>query len=660
MRHVSFYVIILTLVFWAPAASEEVWTPKDMMLERALGGIAVSLDGRWVAYTVREAIMEPEKSEYLTHIWVARTDGSRNFQLTQGEKSCGSPAWSPDGEWIAFLTDRSGKNNIWLIRLNGGEARRLTDVETGVGSYKWSPDGGRIAFLMSDPESEEEKEAKKAKRDPRIIGKHIKFTHIYTVPTSLGEDFPEPKKITEGNLVVDSFDWSPDGRTFVFARQPLPGLNYVFDTDISLVGSTGGEIKTIVKQAGIDREPRFSPDGKWIAFQSARGSINWAFHGYVALVSVEGGDIKYLPPSYDLNPSLIRWRSDGKGLFFNEPFNTAFRLYYLPIDGGPPEAILSPGDGTPGFGTDVSAAGDVFAYVYEDMDKPPELYVQLSDQEPVKVSDANGHLPDLQYADSEVISWKGEGGAVIEGILTYPLSYERGKSYPLLLVIHGGPMGYFLRDHTARPYLYPIQAFAAKGFAVLRPNPRGSGAYGLPFREAIVRDWGGIDYRDLMAGVDYLIKAGIADSERLGVMGWSYGGYMTSWIISQTNRFKAASVGAGLPDLVSFSNTTDVVDFIPAFFEAEVFENDAIYRERSGLFNIEGARTPTLIQHGERDFRVPPGQAWELYWALKRQGTETELVLYPRTPHGPNEPKLRLDVAEHNLRWFCERVPVEK
>jgi dipeptidyl aminopeptidase/acylaminoacyl peptidase len=642
------------------AAQEDVWTPEKAMQERTVNQIAVSPDGMRIACCVREAVMEPERSEYLIHIWVASTDGSRNYQLTRGDKSCSSPAWSPDGKRLAFLSERSGKNNIWLIRPDFGEATRLTDVETGVELFRWSPDGNRIAFTMTDSESEEEKAAKKAKRDPNAVGKNIKFTHIYVATVENDDGFPSPAKVTKGKLVVNSLDWSPDGKRIAFAHQPLPGLNYMFDSDISVVGAEGGEIKPLVRQPGIDTQPRFSPDGTVIAFQSARGQINWAFHGYIALVPAAGGAVKYMPPSHDLDPTIIGWKGDGSGVYFSEAYRTSIRAYFTPADGGTITPALSFEKGCVGSNIDVSPDGTVIAYSYETMDTAPELYARRGAEEPIRLTKINAELPKPPHARSEVISWKSIDGNEIEGILTYPLDYKEGARYPLLLVIHGGPMGYFQQTYTAEPDLYPVQAFAAKGFAVLRPNPRGSGAYGLDFRTAIVRDWGGVDYNDLMAGVNHLVNTGLADRERLGVMGWSYGGYMTSWIISQTDRFKAASVGAGLPDLFSFTNTTDVVDFLPAFFEAETFENDAIYRERSALFNIFGATTPTLIQHGERDYRVPPGQAWELYWALKRQGTETELVLYPRTPHVPLEPKLLLDIAEHNLRWFCEKVLPKK
>ena len=223
-----------------------------------------------------------------------------------------------------------------------------------------------------------------------------------------------------------------------------------------------------------------------------------------------------------------------------------------------------------------------------------------------------------------------------------------------MLSVHGGPAGTFTRTFTVGYTYYPLQALQAKGFFVLRPNPHGSSGYGWKFRFANISDWGGGDYKDLMAGVDYLIDKGMADAERLGVMGWSYGGYMTSWIITQTDRFKAAAVGAGVINLFSFTGTTDILSFIPSYFEGEVWERNNIYRERSAVHNIANAVTPTLILHGENDARVPLSQGYELYHALKRKGVDVKMVVYPRTPHGPREPKLLLDVMNHHLEFFVE------
>jgi dipeptidyl aminopeptidase/acylaminoacyl peptidase len=259
----------------------------------------------------------------------------------------------------------------------------------------------------------------------------------------------------------------------------------------------------------------------------------------------------------------------------------------------------------------------------------------------------------MKHAESEVISWKSKDGKYnIEGLLTYPKDYKKGRRYPLILNIHGGPASSFIQAYTGASSVFPVQAWAEQGYVTLRPNPRGSGGYGGDFRLANHADWGFGDYEDIMAGVDDLIAKNIVHPDSLCVTGLSYGGYMTSWIITKTNRFKAAAVDAGVTDLISFTTTTDIPDFIPQYFGCEMWEKPDVYMKHSAMFQIKNAKTPTLVLHGEVDTRVPTSQGQELYGALKRLGVTTELVLYPRTQHGVSEPKFMLDYAVRTLDWF--------
>jgi dipeptidyl aminopeptidase/acylaminoacyl peptidase len=293
-----------------------------------------------------------------------------------------------------------------------------------------------------------------------------------------------------------------------------------------------------------------------------------------------------------------------------------------------------------------------FGFVSQSMSSPPEAFVSAtSSVTPVQVSRVQTvTMPPL--GQSEVVRWTSDNGTTVEGIISYPVEYREGERVPLLVVIHGGPTGVFTQSFISSAGAYPLAAFTERGYAVLRANPRGSSGYGKEFRYANYGDWGGGDYRDIMTGVDAMIDRGIADPDRMGVMGWSYGGYMTSWVITQTDRFKAASVGAGLPNLMSFSGTADVPDFIPDYFGGEFWEVPEAWQSHSALFNIQGVTTPTLIQHGEEDRRVPISQAYELRNALSRQDIPVTMVVYPRQPHGIQEPKLQLDAMHRNLNWF--------
>lgn len=319
------------------------------------------------------------------------------------------------------------------------------------------------------------------------------------------------------------------------------------------------------------------------------------------------------------------------------------------------------------------SAGGVFLNVtrtdvgfgWETLAKPPEAFVAKAPRrfvasvdtfEPVQVSHVQRDVPDAPPDRTEVIHWNSKDGQEIEGLLTYPVGYEKGKKYPLLLVIHGGPMGAFMQSFDGAATYYPVAAFASRGYAVLRANPRGSAGYGKKFRYANYGDWGGGDFQDLMSGVDYVIDQGVADPDRLGVMGWSYGGYMTSWTITQTHRFKAASVGGGVTNLMTFNGTADIPSFLPDYLGGEFWDKPEIYQERSPMFHIKGVNTPTLITHGEIDERVPLSQDEELYSALKRLGCTTKMVIYPRTHHGIEEPRLMLDCMDRNLEWFDRYV----
>jgi dipeptidyl aminopeptidase/acylaminoacyl peptidase len=303
-------------------------------------------------------------------------------------------------------------------------------------------------------------------------------------------------------------------------------------------------------------------------------------------------------------------------------------------------------------GPGVNSAGTHLGFVSEAPDRPPEAWVtELSSFEPVQVSRVQSGTR-TPVGQTDVIRWNAPDGEEVEGLLTYPEGYSPDRPVPLLVIVHGGPTGVFTQSYLGTAYQYPTAVFASEGYAVLRPNPRGSSGYGREFRYANYEDWGGGDYEDILAGVDAVIEMGVADPDRLGVMGWSYGGYMTSWIVTQTNRFRAASIGAALPNLISFSGTSDVPGFIPDYFGGEYWEIPERWQAHSPLHHVGGTTTPSLIQHGEEDVRVPVGQAYEFHNALVRQGVESKLVVYPRQPHGIREPKLLLDAMTRNLEWF--------
>jgi dipeptidyl aminopeptidase/acylaminoacyl peptidase len=651
-------LMLLSSVLVFAQGSPMGWTPEVMIKFKRVGGTAVSPDGKWIAYTVSTPLLDGEKSEFLTHIWVASDDGKTNMQYTRGDKSCSNPAFSPDGKSIAFLSSRgaSGKNQVWCMELSGGEAEEITDAKSGVGSFRWAPDSRRIAYTMSDPVTEKEEKAKKEKRDMIVEDTNIKFSHLYTVALRLNaKGKRDVHRLTSGAFDVTTFDWSPDASTIVFAHQATPSADDWLTADISSVSSDSGMVKSLIKSKGADDSPVYSPDGKWIAYASTHGDMSWASVQDLYIIPAGGGEPKKMAETPDRDFGIIAWSSDSKFVFLNETDHTVGRVFAVPIDGGSVAAITT-GDGTYS-GVSVSTNGSAMAFIHQKFEVAPEVFVMsLKNRESTQLTNIHVDFPKLPMGRTEVIQWKSKDGRLIEGLLTYPVDYVKGQKYPLILNIHGGPTGVFTQSFTAAGSVYPLQAFAQQGYAILRPNPRGSGGYGAEFRRANIDDWGFGDYDDDQTGVDKVIAMGIAHPDSLVVCGWSYGGFMTSFTVTRTKRFKAASVGAGVTDLVSFTGTADIPSFLPSYFKGEYWDRMQTYVKHSAIFNIKGVTTPTQVIHGQSDVRVPTSQGYEFYRALQRQGCKTEMIVYPRTPHGPREPKFIQDIGERMLAWFNKNL----
>ena len=632
------------------------WTPEEMMKVKSIGSVLVSPDGKRAVFTVIEPVMTEDKSEFTTQVWMAKADGSEAFPFTSGDKSSTNPQWSPDVHLIAFTSSRTGKNNIWLIRTDGGEAEQLTDVKSGVETLAWSPDGRWIAFTMSDPPSEQEEKDQKARNDARVVGENIKLTHLWVIPVEKdAEGKREARRLTKADFNVADWDWSPDGKTIIFSHVPTPGADDWTRSDISTVDVGSAELKPFASTGAAEASPMYSPDGRWVAFRASDNPPTWGFMGWIFIAPSAGGPAKRLAPTYDEQPEVLGWSADGKWVYFTETRGTTTSIGALPVDGGAAK-VLNPGERAV-FDANLNSTRTAFGLSRQSWDRAPEAFVASADAwSPVQVSQVNSEAPQHPLGKTEVIRWKAPDKREIEGLLTYPVGYTPGRRLPLLLIVHGGPTGVFVQSYIANRSQYPIAAFSARGWAVLRSNIRGSSGYGSEFRYANYKDWGGMDYRDLMAGVDEVIRLGVADPDRLGVMGWSYGGYMTSWIITQTRRFKAASIGAPVTNLMSFTGTTDISGFIPDYLGAEFWDDLSSYIKHSAMFNIKGVTTPALIQQGEQDVRVPIGQGYELYNALKRQGTKVKMVAYPRQPHGLREPRLILDAGRRNIEWFDEHL----
>ena len=656
----SVLIILFTGLLSVGFAQDTIWTPDFHMKFKSIQSTSISDDGKYVAYVVRTPVMEGEKSEYLSQIWVAATDGTFNEQYTQGEKSSYAPQFSPDGRSIAFLSSRSKKPQIFMMRLMGGEPIMITDEKNGVQNFKWAPDGKRVIFSQTDPLTEQEEKDKKEKRDVILVDKNYKYTHLYSVDVI--SDDHKVKRLTSGNRNIGAFDISPDGKSVVFSYQYAPTINSGFiETDIAMVPSDSGEVTELVTRKGTDSNPKFSPDGKFIAFQTSNGNPEPIGLADISLLDLQRKRISPLPLTPDRSANLIGWNKEDGKLLFGETYNTSSVAMGMDLKGGsakienepviPKKALLHDANGVGG-AYSVSNNG-IMTYRFESMDKPQEVFVKdLKTGELKQISHVNDGIEIEKLAKTELIKWKSKDGLDVEGLLTYPIGYEKGKKYPIILNVHGGPAGAYTQGFTGRPSIYMIQYFAEQGYAILRPNPRGSTGYGKEFRYANFMDWGFGDFDDLVTGVDEVIKRGIGDSNNQFLMGWSYGGYMTSFAVTKTDRFNAASMGAGLPNLVSMVSTTDIPDYLVGHLGDEFWNDYETYEKHSAIYQIKNVKTPTQVIHGQNDLRVPFTQGQEFYVALKRLGIDTEMIVYPRTPHGPREPKFLMDVSPRILNWF--------
>ena len=650
---------LLSLSFFIISLSGQAlnWAPELSIQLKKISDLNISDKSNKISFVVREALIEGEKSEYLSQIWVANTDGSDLVQFTYDKKSNTHPRFSPNGKYLAFISKRSEKPQIWIMNIAGGGPWQFTHEKQGAGAFHWSPNSKTIAFLMKDPETDEEEKNKKEKRDVILVDKNFKYGHIYTKKFNSKSDTSKAERITNGNYDITNFDWNPNGKNIAFSHRPEPTFNSGFVSgDISIVNLSNKKVKSLVTWEGVDSSPSFSPDGKLIAFTSNGGNREVIGLNDIFVIKTNGGKPRKLSETPNRGRvGIINWSTDSRYVYIRDLDRTQSQLYKIGVQDKSIDALFD----AEGFVSSIAISNDEtkIIYVRQTVDKPSEVFSGLLRQIKTKrITDFNISLDLPAVTKTEILQWESKDGLEIEGLLTYPANYNKRKKYPLALIIHGGPAGSFPQTFTGNPGIYVVQYFTSKGYAVLRPNPRGSTGYGKDFRYANFKDWGFGDYEDIMSGVDKVIEMGVADQKRLAVMGWSYGGYMTSFVVTRTDRFKAASMGAGLPNLISMTSTTDISNYLVAHMGDEFWNDYKTYEKHSAIYRIKNVVTPTQILHGENDLRVPFTQGQEFYGALKRKGVSTEMVVYPRTPHGPREPKLLMDVSPRILTWLDKYI----
>jgi len=644
--------ILLTLPAAAAAQAKRAPTVDDLLALKSVGGVRLSPDGVWAAYTVTETDLNQDA--YVTQIWLLETASGRAFQLTRGDKSCSNPAWSPDGRWITFVSARlEAKSQIFAIPPDGGEAVVLTKSETGVNGYDWSPDGRRIAYVAADAAAQEAKDRKAALGDFEVVRREYSYSHLWTIEfeDALKEPQAGTRRTKGRDWTVGSFSWSPDGKLIAFGAAVNPDFVNAGTSDIYVLDVDGGAVRRIVAQPGPDTGPQWSPDGRTILFSSAMGRPGYfALNTRLALVPAEGGAVRSLTDAFDENPSFAAWTSDG--IYFSASQKTASHLFRLDPAGPKIERVTRP-DAFYGSAFSFSRDGRVFAFVAGSPTSLPEVFISGLPFAPRALTRMTDQAAPFLLGSREVVSWKSRDGTTIEGVLIKPAGFDPSRKHPLLCVIHGGPTG------VDRPLLlspdvrtYPADIWAGRDALILKVNYRGSAGYGETFRRLNYRNLGVGDAWDVLSGVEALVAKGWVDPARIGCMGWSQGGYISAFLTTSSDRFKAVSVGAGISNWATYYYNTDITTFTLNYLGFNPVDDPAIYAKTSPMTYIKQARTPTLIQHGELDRRVPIPNAYELRQGLEDRGVPVEMIVYKGYGHGITRPKSVRAVMQHNLAWF--------
>ena len=656
-------IIRLGLILGVLAASnvahaKRTITFEDLAKIHRISEPQVSPDGRWIAYV--QGTVDLEANKTARHIWLIPTEGGEPRQLTRGEGSDTRPRWCPHGRELAFISTRDGKSQVWVIPVNGGEARQLTSLSTEAEGVVWAKNSDNLLFTSkvfpdcADDECSAKRleERAKSKVKAQIIDELLfrhwdeyrdgRYTHLFLVSAQGGK----PRDLTPG-VAVDSPTWflgapdgyaiSPDGTEVCFTSNRTGRAAWSTNNDLYLVPAAGGEARNITKDnLGSDAAPQYSPDGRYIAYTSQ------ARDGYesdllrLRVYDRQTGQVKELTPGFDQWVDSFAWAPDSDTIYFTAPERGQEPVFQTRVSAPKVEKVL----GGSNSGLQVIPAGRGFVCTRSSLTQPAELYrLLLPNGVPMQVTHGNDALlAEFDLNPAESVTTRGALGAQIHSLLVKPPGFDPNKKYPGLILIHGGPQGAW---EDVWGYRWNAQMFAAHGYVVLMTNFHGSTGYGQKFVEQISGDWGGACYEDLLAATDYLESLPYVDKTRLGAAGASFGGYMINWIAGHTNRFKALVSHDGVYDNRSMYGETEELWFDEWEFKGPPWDRQAAeLREKSSPSNfVQNIQTPMLVVEGELDYRVPVGQAFQLFTALQRRGVPSRLLYFPDEGHWVNKPQ---------------------
>ena len=648
MRNLTLLIVFVLAV---PVAGQErrAMTTDDGLDMVQVGGAMISPDGSWVLFSKSE--LNWEENERETTWWRVSAEGGEPYRYI-GDDGGGNFQFSPDGSRLAFTRSVDDESQLFLLPTTGGEAVQLSEHETSIGSYAWSEDGSKIIFVATEPRTEEEEEAREAGYDAIFVDEGPNgqqsgnWNNLWLIEVESGAE----RRLPATDHRIGSFSVAPNGDRILFTSRIENRRNQQNLSEIQLLEVEAGTIRRLTDNSAPEGRLSWAPDGRSFAY-TARTDGEWELLlDKIWVMDPDGGDRRIVSGAFDGNIGNFVWAPDASAILFSGLHGTNNNLYRINLGSDSIEQITSSvGSLAP---SSFSRDRVKMAYVFQDFDTPADIWVGPTDGTgAVQLTDVNPTIIDeLVLGQGEVIRWESRDGTEIEGILMLPAEYQSGM-LPLLLHIHGGPAGVFRNSFSASNHVW-----AGLGYAQLFPNVRGSSGYDDDLLRGNLRDIGSGDYEDLMTGVDELISRGIADPDKLGLRGWSYGGILGGWTITQTDRFKGASVGAMVSDWTSEYGPGFNHDVRLWYIGGTPWDNTDEWRERSALTHVANVTTPTLVLHGINDRTDTEPQSMMFFQALKDQGKITRYIRFPREPHGFQEPRHQRTRDVEEIRWIQKYV----